>query len=69
MDNHSLIINNDWIVSCPPTAVITSSSTPISDRIPTPSPSTFIKLNNSLYELAESYINGKIMHLHTLFFK
>jgi len=58
--------DNGWIVSCPPTDVITSRSTPISEGLPALSSPVAIELDNDLYELDNFMPNGKIHKSCTL---
>jgi len=57
------VADNGWIVSCPPTDVIASRSTPISGELPALSSAVAIELDKDLYELNNFIPNGKINHV------
>ena len=58
-DDHALITDNGWMVSCPPSDVVASVSAPFLGELPELSSTTIIELSSNVYELDESYINGE----------
>ena len=53
-------------MSCPPADVVTSLSAAFSGELPVLSSTTIIELNSSVYDLDESYVNGKTTMLHII---